>query len=211
MFHFVIKGFIIGLMVSAPMGPINMLCIQRTLDRGHLHGFITGMGAALSDITYGLITLLGVSLISEFISKEEYTIQLVGSIVLIIFGLVVFRTNPLKEWVPEIKLEETRYVKDFVSSFLLTFSNVTIIFVFISLYARFSFNPFAHGYVSVILAIISMAVGAISWWIFLTAFVSRLRRHFNRKGLVVLNRVVGSILIIIGLVGCLLSMLQKTI
>lgn len=198
-------------MVSAPMGPINMLCIQRTLDRGHLHGFITGMGAALSDITYGLITLLGVSLISEFISKEEYTIQLVGSIVLIIFGLVVFRTNPLKEWVPEIKLEETRYVKDFVSSFLLTFSNVTIIFVFISLYARFSFNPFAHGYVSVILAIISMAVGAISWWIFLTAFVSRLRRHFNRKGLVVLNRVVGSILIIIGLVGCLLSMLQKTI
>lgn len=193
------------------MGPINMLCIQRTLDRGHLHGFITGMGAALSDITYGLITLLGVSLISEFISKEEYTIQLVGSIVLIIFGLVVFRTNPLKEWVPEIKLEETRYVKDFVSSFLLTFSNVTIIFVFISLYARFSFNPFAHGYVSVILAIISMAVGAISWWIFLTAFVSRLRRHFNRKGLVVLNRVVGSILIIIGLVGCLLSMLQKTI
>ena len=193
------------------MGPINMLCIQRTLDRGHLHGFVTGMGAALSDITYGVITLLGVSLISDFISKEEYTIQLVGSIVLIIFGLVVFRTNPLKEWVPEIKLEETRYVKDFVSSFLLTFSNVTIIFVFISLYARFSFNPFAHGYVSVVLAIISMAIGAISWWIFLTAFVSRLRRHFNRKGLVLLNRVVGSILMIIGLVGCFLSMLQKTI
>lgn len=193
------------------MGPINMLCIQRTLDRGHLHGFVTGMGAALSDITYGLITLLGVSLISEFISKEEYNIQLVGSIVLVIFGLVVFRTNPLKEWVPEIKLEETRYVKDFVSSFLLTFSNVTIIFVFISLYARFSFNPFAHGYGIVAVAIISMVVGAVSWWIFLTAFVSRLRRHFNRKGLVVLNRVVGSILMIIGLIGCILSMLQKTI
>jgi len=89
---------------------------------------------------------------------------------------------------------------------LLTFSNVTIIFVFISLYARFSFIPFDHGYGSVIVAIISLATGAVSWWIFLTAFVSKLRRHFSRKGLVVLNRVVGSILMIIGFAGCFLSM-----
>ena len=206
MFEIISKGFIIGLLVSSPMGPVNMLCVQRTLDRGHLHGLITGFGAVLSDLIYALITLLGVSLISDFISKEQYTIQLIGSIVLIIFGFIVFRTHPLKGWSPQIQHEETRYIKDFVSSFLLTFSNVTIIFVFISLYARFSFNPFAHGYGIVAVAIISMVVGAVSWWIFLTAFVSKLRRHFSRKGLVVLNRVVGSILMIIGFAGCFLSM-----
>lgn len=211
MFEIIFKGFIIGLLVSSPMGPVNMLCVQRTLDRGHLHGLITGFGAVLSDLIYALITLLGVSLISDFVEKEQYIIPLIGSIMLIIFGFIVFRTHPLKGWSPQIQHEETRYIKDFVSSFLLTFSNVTIIFVFISLYARFSFNPFEYGYGSVILATISITIGAVSWWIFLTAFVSKLRRHFNRKGLVVLNRIVGSILMIIGLAGCFLPILQKPV
>lgn len=197
----IVKGFIIGLFVASPMGPINMLCIQRTLNRGCRHGFATGMGAMLSDLAYALITLIGMGMVSDFLSKNETTIQLVGSIVLLLFGFGVFRSNPLKGWTPQQKMEETRYIKDFISSFLLTFSNIAIILVFITMYARFQFNPLAEGTFSVIAGIVSIAVGALLWWIFIILFVSRLRKYFNRKGLIMLNRIVGSILMIFGLGG----------
>jgi len=90
----------------------------------------TGFGDSIIRSYLRFDYAFGVGLISDFISKEQYTIQLIGSIVLIIFGFIVFRTHPLKGWSPQIQHEETRYIKDFVSSFLLTFSNVTIIFVF---------------------------------------------------------------------------------
>ena len=96
MFETIVKGFIIGLLVSAPMGPVNMLCVQRTLNKGRWSGFITGLGALLSDLIYALITLLGMSLVEDFLKKNELLIQLTGSVVLIFFGYVVFRTNPLK-------------------------------------------------------------------------------------------------------------------
>ena len=73
------KGFIIGLLVSSPMGPINMLTIQRTLNRGRWHGFVTGMGAMLSDISYALITMVGLSFISEFLSENKKILQIAGS------------------------------------------------------------------------------------------------------------------------------------
>ncbi|MFY9362822.1 MAG: LysE family translocator [Dysgonamonadaceae bacterium] len=202
----IVKGFIIGLLVASPMGPINMLCIQRTLNRGWKHGFATGIGAMLSDLTYALITLIGVGMVSDFVSNNETTIQLVGSIVLLLFGFGVFRSNPLKGWTPQMRAEETRYMKDFISSFLLTFSNVAIILVFITLYARFQFNPLAEGNVPLIVGMTSIALGALLWWTFITLFVSRLRKYFNRRGLIMLNRLVGTILMVLGAVGIITAM-----
>ncbi len=75
MFETIVKGFIIGLLVSAPMGPVNMLCVQRTLNKGRWSGFITGLGALLSDLIYALITLLGMSLVEDFLKKNELLIQ----------------------------------------------------------------------------------------------------------------------------------------
>lgn len=204
-----LKAFAIGLLVSCPMGPINMLCIQRTLNRGRLHGFVSGLGAMLSDFTYALITVLGLSFVSSFLNDNEQIIRLVGSIVLIGFGFGVFRTNPLKGWSPAMQSEETRYVKDFISSFLLTFSNVAIIVVFITMYARFSFNPVDFGKSGLAIAMLFMLAGQLSWWFFMTFFVSRIRRHFHRKGLIFLNRIVGSIFMAIGLGGLILSALTQ--
>lgn len=86
MFETIAKGFLIGFLVSSPMGPINMLTIQRTLNRGWWHGFVTGLGAALSDFIYATITLIGLSLVSDFLTEYESGLQVLGSIVLIFFG-----------------------------------------------------------------------------------------------------------------------------
>lgn len=205
MFETIIKGFLIGLLVSAPMGPINMLVIQRTLNRGRWHGFVSGLGATLSDLIYALITLVGLSFVADFFDKYEQGIQGVGSVILFLFGLMVFRVNPLRDWTPDQCPQETRYVRDFVSSFLLTFSNVTIILILMGLYAHFSFNPLADGSRFFIAGLIAFVSATFVWWYFLTALVSRLRKHFNRRGLVLLNRVVGSILMLLGAGEILLS------
>lgn len=206
MFETIVKGFIIGLLVSAPMGPVNMLCVQRTLNKGRWSGFITGLGALLSDLIYALITLLGMSLVEDFLKKNELLIQLTGSVVLIFFGYVVFRTNPLKGWTPQVKIETKHHFRDFISSFFITLSNVFIIFVFITLYARFTFTPVTEGKGYLMLALVAISAGALIWWFFLSLFISRLRKHFNRKGLSILNKTIGLILIIISVVGIFLSL-----
>lgn len=204
MFETITKGFLIGLLVSAPMGPINMLTIQRTLNRGRWHGFMTGLGATLSDLVYALITLVGLSFVADFFDEYEQIIQILGSFILFFFGLRVFQSNPLRDWTPNKLPQETRYLKDFVSSFLLTFSNVAIILVLIGLYARFSFNPLADGKTFFVAGLIAFTAALFIWWFLLTTMVSRLRKHFNRRGLVLLNRSVGTLLMLLGLGGIIL-------
>ena len=90
------RGVAIGILVSAPMGPVGMLCIQRTLEKGRKAGLYTGIGAALSDLLYCLLTGFGLSFIQEFLEKNQNVIQLVGSAVLIAFGIYLFKSNPSK-------------------------------------------------------------------------------------------------------------------
>lgn len=206
MFETIAKGFIIGLLVSLPMGPINMLTIQRTLNRGRWHGFVTGLGAMLSDLLYALITMAGISVADDFITRYESIIQVVGSVILFLFGIGVYRSNPLRDWAPDKLPKETRYLKDFVSSFLLTFSNAAILLVLVGLYARFSFNPLADGPRFFVSGLGAFMGAAMLWWFVLTTLVDRLRRRFNREGLVFLNRTVGVILMLLGIGGVIFSL-----
>ena len=96
MLGLIIKGIIIGILVSAPMGPIGMLCIQRTLNKGRWHGFITGLGAALSDVIYASLTCLGMGVVVNFVETNQAPLQLIGSIVLGFFGYYIYQSNPVK-------------------------------------------------------------------------------------------------------------------
>lgn len=133
-----LKGLIIGIVVSAPLGPVGVLCIQRTLNKGRWYGFVTGVGAALSDICYALITGYGMSFMDELILKHHIFLQVVGSIMLLAFGIYTFRSNPVKSLRPASGTRGT-YLHNFVTAFFVTLSNPLIIFLFIGLFARFSF------------------------------------------------------------------------
>ncbi len=201
MLEFIFKGIIIGILVSAPMGPIGMLCVQRTLNRGRAYGFMTGLGAMTSDLIYALIIIAGVSIVEDFFTNNEIILQIAGSVVLILFGIHVFRSNPLKSWTPNFQNNDTKYIKDYITSFLFTLSNIAIIIVYITLFARFQYNPAELGISGIGISMISIATGALLWWFTLSSIVSRLRKHFNRKGLMLLNRTIGIALMIVGLVG----------
>lgn len=201
MIETIYKGFIIGVIVSAPMGPIGILCVQRTLNRGRMHGLVTGMGAMVSDLIYASITLIGMGFVHNILEANEQLLQYVGSLVIIFFGIGIFFTNPLKILKPTTSAPETRYNHDFITAFFLTLSNVAIVFLFISLFARFNYSPLDTNWFTFSVGLISIGLGALAWWFFITTYVSKLKRYFNRQSLKFFNRIVGSILILLGVLG----------
>lgn len=205
-----LKGIIVGIVVSAPLGPVGVLCIQRTLNKGRWFGFVTGLGAALSDICYALMTGYGMSFMDEFLIRHQVLLQIIGSVMLLAFGVYTFRSNPVKSLRPRSHNRGT-YLHNFVTAFFVTFSNPLIIFLFIGLFARMSFvMPGSHiglqliGYLAII-------IGAVAWWFGITYFVNKVRTRFNVRGIWVLNRVIGVAVSIAALVGLVLSFTGNSI
>ncbi|MDR0429710.1 MAG: LysE family transporter [Tannerellaceae bacterium] len=196
------KGLVIGILVSAPMGPVGMLCIQRTLSKGRWHGFVTGLGAVLSDIIYALVVCMGMGFVVSFVEDYQLPLQFVGSLVLGAFGYYIYQNNPTKSLKKqrEVKLS---YAQDFLTGFLLTFSNVLIVLLYIGLFARFRFVLPGYSFWMLIGGLICIAIGAVVWWFGITYIISKLRKWFNVRGIWVLNRIVGSIIILVAFIGIL--------
>lgn len=207
MLYILPRGFLIGVLISAPMGPIGMLVIQRTLSKGRWPGMFTGVGASVSDLFYCLLTGFGISFITDLIDRHQLLLQLVGGIVLAAFGLYLFRKNPTRalKTAPgteaAIKAAGNSFWGDLVSGFLLTVSNPLILFFIIGLYARFNFILPEFGVHHHITAYLSILGGALAWWYGITWVVNKLRRRFNVRSMWLLNRIIGTILIGMALVG----------
>ena len=188
LFHILTSGLLIGIFVSAPMGPIGMLVIQRTLNKGRRPALFTGVGAALSDLTYSLLTGLGLSFVTDFITANELLLQILGSLVLIAFAFYLFKKNPT------IALKKP-------GGFLFTFANPLILFFIIGLFARFNFILPEFRYYHYILGYISIFAGALLWWWLITFFVNKVRSHFNMRSLWIFNKIIAGILTIMALYG----------
>lgn len=208
MLGLIIKGIIIGILVSAPMGPIGMLCIRRTLYKGRWHGFVTGLGAALSDVIYAALTCLGMGVVVNFIEANQAPLQLVGSIVLGFFGFYIYQSNPTRT-LQKKQEKKLSFTQDFITAFLLTFSNVLIVFLYIGLFARFGFVLPDHSIWMSLFGIVFIGVGAILWWLGITYLVAKLRRWFNVRGIWLLNRIVGVVIISLAVIGALSVLLTS--
>ncbi len=202
----IIKGLLIGVVASAPMGPVGVLCIQRTLNKGRWYGFVTGIGAAFSDIVYALVTGFGMSFVVEFIKNKEtmFYLQLAGSILLFFFGWYTLRSRPPRSIRPASPRKGT-LVHNMVTGFLVTFSNPLIIFLFMALFARFTFVVPDHviqqsaGYLAILL-------GAMIWWFVLTYGIDKVRTRFDVRGIGLFNRIIGSIVIVASVVGVAITL-----
>lgn len=194
------RGLAIGIIISAPMGPVGILCVQRTLDKGRRTGLYTGVGAALSDLIYCLLTGFGLSFIEEFLEQNSNIIQLVGSIVLIGFGVYLFKSNPSRN----LKKPSGHRIpagKNILNGFLFTVSNPLIIFLIIGLFARFNFLLPEIKFYHYIIGYVSIFVGALGWWYFVTYFVDKVRAHFNLRSMWLVNKIIGSVIFLFAIVG----------
>lgn len=200
------RGIAVGVLISAPMGPVGILCIQRTLDKGRRAGFYTGIGAAISDLFYCLLTGFGLSFIEDFIESNQNVIQLVGSVVLIAFSVYLFRkdpSSPLRRPVPQ----NVSARKNILGGFLFTFSNPLIIFLIIGLFARFNFTSpdirgpyYAIGYLFI-------AAGALGWWYCITYAIEKVRSRFNMRSMKIMNISIGVVILGFATVGIVSSIM----
>ncbi len=198
--YIIIRGLAIGILVSAPMGPIGVLCIQRTLNKGRRSGLATGLGASLSDLCYAILTGLGLSIVVDFIEAHQAPLQIIGSLVLTGFGLYLFRQNPARNIRKKLN-QKSSFTQDFASSYLLTLSNPLILLLLIGLFARLNFflpemkaGHYILGYVSIIF-------GAFIWWFTITYIINKVRSHFNLRSLWLINRIISIVIIVMSLVG----------
>ena len=207
-FQLLLKGLLVGIIVSAPMGPIGVLCIQRTMQKGRVYGLVTGAGAALSDIIYAIMTGFGMSFVMNIIDNEFnlFLLKLVGSAMLFGFGIYMFRPDPRKCLRPASKSKGSLF-HNFLTAFFVTFSNPLIIFLFIALFNMFTFiipgNWFGMcvGYASIL-------GGAMLWWLWLTYVINKMRKNFGEKGIQRLNRTIGVVVLLASVLYALMTIFK---
>ena len=202
------KGLIIGALASAPMGPVGVLTVQRTLNKGRWYGFVTGIGAALSDILYALVTGLGMSFVMDFVERGStmFYLKLGGSIMLFLFGLWAFRTKPAP--LRPVNPQKGTLMHNGVTGFLVTFSNPLIVFLFMALFARFGFIRPEHP-AELALGFTSLCCGALLWWFYLTSIVDYMRARFRIERISLMNRWLGIVVMVAAILGLVAAFVYK--
>lgn len=198
--YIIFAGIMIGILISAPMGPIGVLVIQRTLNRGRRKGLATGLGASLSDIIYCLLTAFGLSFVTDFIAAHRPMLQLAGSLVLVAYGIFLMLTTPRRR----VELPAARsgtFLRDFATGFLLTFSNPLILFFIIGLFARFSFLDLPTGAMHYVLGFVCIAAGAVGWWTGITWLIDKIRGRFTMRSMQKINRAIAILVLIMAAIG----------
>ncbi len=204
MLELAIKGIIIGLCISVPLGPIGMLCVQRTLTRGRAHGIVTGLGATTSDLVYTFVTLFFLRFVIGFIEAHQVVFQFTGAIVVVLFGAFIIKSRPTSQTQLRV-VSKGSLVSDYLTAFGLTFSNPLILFVLMALFARFDFIAERSPALHYLVGIGCILVGATAWWLLLTYIVSHFKDKLGLRGLRLINLVTGSVIVVIGCAGLIVS------
>ena len=194
---YLLKGLAIGFSLAAPVGPVGILCIRRTLAHGSKRGIIIGLSAASADMVYGIVAAFGVTLISDFISQQQHWIRLVGSIFLFILGYHTFFSHPAADTMTSGK---NGHARTFVSTFLLTLTNPMTLFAFAVVFAGIGLDKTLgyHGFAAFFVA--GIFLGSLSWFSLLTSLVRFFQDIITADGLVIINKVAGCLLTLFGVI-----------
>lgn len=199
MFIDILKGFIIGLCASIPMGPIAILVIQKTLSKGRHAGFVAGLGASVVDTIYAIISLFALAFAQQIIEKHENIILLVGGLILTLIGVSMALSNPFRKRVKKDG-KANFSSKDFLQAIAMGISNPMAIFVIFALFAFFGIAAATPRDWNVAPIILSVSAGTVTYWFILSWGLSRFRDKFRLRTILWISRVMGAIVIIIGLV-----------
>jgi threonine/homoserine/homoserine lactone efflux protein len=171
-----IRGLVIGFAIAAPVGPIGMLVIRRTLAESRLLGLLTGMGAAVADSLYGCVGAFGLTFISSFLMGYAFWTKLIGSAFLIYLGINTFRSTPREESAGNSKV---RYVTAFASTLLLTLTNPATILSFMAVFAGLGLGTSGGDYGAAGIVVAGVFVGSAIWWLMLSGGVALVRHKLK--------------------------------
>lgn len=190
-----LKGILMGIIASVPLGPIAIMVIQRTVNKNFKSGLISALGATTADTLYAILAGFSLSYIISFIRDYQTILQIFGGIVLLFLGIYVFRKNPIRS-LRKYRKQGSNYYQDYFSTLLIVMSNPLIIMAYIALFAGTGIAFSLENILDTLQMVLGFALGAISWWVTLTSVVNLIRKQFNLHILWWFNKISGSIIIV---------------
>ena len=191
-----LKGLVIGFSIAAPVGPIGVLCIRRTLVQGRLYGFVSGLGAASADAIYGAIAGFGLTFISNFLVEQQTWLRLIGGLFLFVLGLKTLLEKPTDQAFSD---QMNKLIDAYSSTFFLTITNPITIISFAAIFAGLGLASDGRSYFSAGILVLGVFTGSMLWWLLLSGGAGIFREKFTLDGLKWINRISGVIIIGFGI------------
>ena len=191
-----LRGLVIGFSIAAPVGPIGVLCIRRTLADGQMAGLVSGLGAATADALYGCVAAFGLTFISSFLIGQKLWLGLVGGLFLCYLGIKTLLSKPAEE---AAKAEGVGLLGSYLSTFLLTLTNPVTILSFVAIFAALGLGTASESYSSALILVSGVFCGSALWWLLLSGGVGLFRKRFDTKGLLWVNRISGVVITLFGI------------
>lgn len=200
-----VRGLVIGFSIAAVVGPIGMLCIQRTLHNGFRYGLVTGLGAATADGLYGSVAGFGLTAIAAFLVAQLLWIRLIGGLFLLYLGIRIVLTRPAEQAANAqvTPMFTHTFIGAYLSTLLLTLTNPLTILSFAAIFAAIGVGGGKSSLLTALLVVGGVFLGSTLWWCLLTGALSLLRGKFTPRWLLWVNRIVGSIILLFGIVALL--------
>ena len=187
--------------MSFPFGPMGLLCIHRTLNNGRTSGFLSGMGVATADTIYAVIAGFGVSFIVHFLEAGQFYFHLLGSVIILLLGLRIFLSNPVKRFRYR-NVNDKRRIWHFFSGMFLTLTNPFILFAFLAVFTTlnlFDRDSFAPAFT----IITGIFAGSSAWWFLISSVVNKFRSRIRLRGIFWMNKIAGAAIFIFGFIAIL--------
>lgn len=188
---FFFKGLIVGFLIATPLGAIGMLCIQRTLNYGKLHGIFSGLGAATADALYSIVAAFGLTFISNFLLEEQIFFRLFGGILLCCIGAQIFLSKNTQQVTSG---NNSSLVGDYVSTLFLTLANPMTFLAFAAVFAGMGVVDISGRYISACLLVAGVFVGSTLWWLALSTVAGMFAGKLTCRKLTWLNRTSGAVI-----------------
>jgi threonine/homoserine/homoserine lactone efflux protein len=198
--NFFLRGLIIGFSIAAPVGPIGVLCIRRTLAQGLESGLVSGLGAATADAIYGSIAGLGLTFVSNLLIRQQLWLKLIGGVFLCYLGVKTFMSLPAKH---AAKAEGNNLITAYASTFFLTLTNPMTILSFTAIFAGLGVASTRENYASAIVLVFGVFIGSALWWLLLSGGIALFRTTFTPTRLHWVNRISGVMITMFGLLALL--------
>ena len=201
---FFLKGVILGFSIAAPVGPIGVLCIRRTLEFGRFSGLFSGLGAAIADVIYAIIAAFGLAFISNFLVAGLFWFRLIGGGFLLYLGWKTFFAKTSDK---NMGISHTTLFNDFISTFFFTLTNPLTILSFLAIFSGIGFSSAKENYLQASTLVVGVFLGSAGWWLLLSEGVTLFRKKVTQKVMVWINRFAGIIIAGFGVAALLTLML----
>jgi threonine/homoserine/homoserine lactone efflux protein len=191
-----LRGLVIGFSIAAPVGPIGVLCIRRTLANGQILGLVSGLGAATADALYGCVAGFGLTFISSLLIDQQMWLRLFGGLFLCYLGVKTLLSQPAQA----AQAGGSGLLGSYASTFLLTVTNPLTILSFAAIFAGLGLANTSGSYSAALVLVAGVFLGSASWWLLLSGGVGLFRDKFNTQGMLWVNRISGVIITVFGMI-----------